>query len=105
LKAYASQSLNVAEKNYSQIEKEGLAIVFGLSKFYIYLYGRKLTLSTDHKPLLKIFAHDSATLVLAAAHLQRWSLLVSSYQYEIRYKSSVEIASVERAQMPCLDFH
>jgi hypothetical protein len=40
------------------------------------------------KPLLKIFAPDSATPVLAAARLQRWSLRLSSYQYEIRYKSS-----------------
>ena len=93
--AYASRSLNVAEKNYSQIEKEGLAIVFGLSKFYMYLYARKFTLYTDHKPLLKIFAPDSATPVLAAARLQRWSLLLSSYQYEIRHKSSADIANAD----------
>ena len=67
--AYASRSLNAAEKNYSQIEKEGLAIVFGLSKFYMYLYGQRFTLYTDHKPLLKIFAPNSATSTLAAACL------------------------------------
>ena len=93
--AYASRSLNNAEKNYSQIEKEGLAIIFGLSKFYMYLYARKFILCTDHKPLLKIFAPDSATPVLAAARLQRWSLLLASYHYEIRYKSSTEIANAD----------
>ena len=91
--AYASRSLNSSEKNYSQIEKEGLAIIFGVTKYYMYLFGRKFTLRTDHKPLLKIFAPDSATPVLAAARLQRWSLLLSSYQYEIEFKPSAEVAS------------
>ena len=93
--AYVSRFLNAAEKNYSQIEKEGLAIVFGLSKFYMYLYGQRFTLYTDHKPLLKIFAPNSATSTLAAARLQRWSLLLSSYQYEIRYRSSTDIANAD----------
>jgi len=91
--AYASRPLNSSEKNYSQIE-EGLAIIFGVTKYYMYLFGRKFTLRTDHKPLLKIFAPDSATPVLAAARLQRWSLLLlSSYQYEIEFKPSAEVAS------------
>ena len=91
--AYASRSLSPAERNYSQIEKEGLAIVFGVTKFYMYLYGQRFTLCTDHKPLLKIFAPDGATPVLAAARLQRWSLLLSSYQYNIQYRSSSDIAN------------
>ena len=93
--AYASRSLNSSEKNYSRIEKEGLAIIFGVAKFYMYLFGRKFTLRTDHKPLLKIFAPDSATPVLAAARLQRWSLLLSSYHYEFEFKSSVEVTSAD----------
>ena len=93
--AYASRSLNSSEKNYSQIEKEGLAIIFGVTKFYMYLFGRKFTLRTDHKPLLKIFAPDSATTVLAAARLQHWSLLLSWYHYEIEFKSSAEVASAD----------
>ena len=93
--AYASKSLNSSEKNYSQIEKESLAIIFGVAKFYMYLFGLKFTLRTDHKPLLKIFVPDSANPVLAAARLQSWSLLLSSNHYETEFRSSAEVASAD----------
>ena len=47
--AFASRSLNKHEKCYSQIDKEALAIMFGLKRFRMYLYGRDFTIWTDHK--------------------------------------------------------
>ena len=48
---YASRALTKAEQNYSQIEKELLIQVFGMEHNHQYVYGRKITLWTDHKPL------------------------------------------------------
>nr|XP_054755667.1 uncharacterized protein K02A2.6-like [Lytechinus pictus] len=49
--AYTSRALTDAETRYSQIEKELLAVVFGLEKFHMYTYGRPVDVQSDHMPL------------------------------------------------------
>jgi len=46
--AYASRILTPAEKKYAQLEREGLAIVFGVKKFHQYFYGREFIIGSDH---------------------------------------------------------
>ena len=52
--AYASRSLTKSEKNYSQLDKEGLSCTFRVHKFHSYLFGHSFDLITDHKPLLAL---------------------------------------------------
>ena len=63
--AYASRTLNKSEKNYSQLDKEALAIIFAVKKFNQFLYGRRFTLRCDNKALCSIFGNKYTTPVLA----------------------------------------
>ena len=84
--AFASRTLQPSECNYAQLEKEALALVFAIKKFHLYLYGRRFTLITDHKPFLAILGSKKGIPPLAAARLQ--ALLLSAYNYELEFKST-----------------
>nr|XP_061811684.1 uncharacterized protein K02A2.6-like [Nerophis lumbriciformis] len=86
--AFASRTLSKAESNYAQIEREALSIVFGVKRFHQYLYGRKFTLLTDHRPLTSIFGSHTGIPSLAASRMQRWALLLSAHQYDIKYRKA-----------------
>lgn len=68
---YVSRTLTVYEKKNSQIEREGLAIIFALCKFNQYLYGRKFILATDKKPLMGIFNPKKEIPQFSANRLRR----------------------------------
>ena len=93
--AFASRTLAEAEKKYSQIEKEGLACVFGVSRFHSYIYGRHFTLVTDHKPLLGLFNEDRPVPVQASGRIQRWALTLATYEYTLRFKPTKAHANAD----------
>ena len=86
--AHASKTLTPSERNYSQIEREALALIYGVKKFHQYLWGREFTLLTDHKPLTTIFGKKKGIPPTTASRLQRWALLLMGYSFEIQYKST-----------------
>ena len=86
-----SRTLSPAEKNYSQLDKEALGIIAGLTKFRQYLWGRPFKIFTDHKPLVHIFNEKKAVPQMASPRMQRWALLLAAHQYEIVYKEGKSI--------------
>lgn len=93
--AFASRTLSEAEKKYTQLEKEALAIIFGVKKFHFYVYGRAFTLITDHKPLQTILGPTTGIPTIAAARLQRWAVTLSAYRYSLIFRRSSENAEAD----------
>ncbi|XP_026322974.1 uncharacterized protein K02A2.6-like [Hyposmocoma kahamanoa] len=102
--AFASRTLNVAEKRYAQIQKEATAIIYGVRRFHQYLYGRckPFTLRTDHKPLISIFGPYKGIPEVSANRLQRYALFLSGYNYTIEYIRSADNSAdfFSRASLP-----
>ncbi len=101
--AFASRTLNTAEQGYAQVDKEGLAVVFGVKKFHQYLYGQRFVVYTDHKPLVGLFSENKHVPLLAAARVQRWALILAGYEYTIVYregKANANADAMSRLPLP-----
>ena len=98
--AYASTTLNKTQQRYAQIERELLAIVFGCEKFYTYIYGRKVKVESDHKPLETIFKKP---LIDCPMRLQKMLMRLQKFDLNVVYKKGklLYIAdTLSRAPLP-----
>ena len=86
--SFASRALTDCETRYAQIEKELLAIVYACEKFNNYVYGREVTVQSDHKPLESIF---SKPLSSTTTRLQRMLIRLARYRLNIRYTPGKEM--------------
>ncbi|XP_041460922.1 uncharacterized protein K02A2.6-like [Lytechinus variegatus] len=101
--AYTSRALTEAESRYAQIEKELLAVTFGLERFHQYTYGRKVTVQSDHKPL-EIIAKKN--MHQAPKRLQRLILRLQTYDADIIYHPGKQMYiadTLSRAYLPVLE--
>ena len=77
--AYASKKLAPAETRYLTVEKECLGIVWGVTKFRLYLAGKPFVLQTDHQPLAYI-----SEIKYQNDRILRWALALQGYDYTVQ---------------------
>ena len=99
---FISRTLTEHEKNYSQIEKEGLCVVWALNRLKQFLYGRKFKIVTDNKPLAQVILPMKQLPALATSRIQRWALKLAEYHYEVEVRRSCQIPVADwLSRLPC----
>ncbi len=88
--AYSSRHLNAAERNYSAIEREALAIVYGIKRYRHYLQDDKFEIISDHRPLQWLEAHKDEK-----SRLGRWAIELAAVKYKVTYKPGKEHANAD----------
>ena len=89
LQAYASIALTPTQQRYAQIEKETLAIVYGVQNFHQYIYGWTTDDETDPKPLQYIL---NKPLHEATLRLQKMMLILQQYELKVKYVPGSELS-------------
>ena len=84
---YANRALTTTEQNYAQIENELLAAVFSCEHFEHYIYGKHVTVETDHKPLITI----QKPINTASKRLQCMMLRLQRFDLNLTYKPGKEM--------------
>ena len=83
---YISRTLSAAERNYAQIDREALGIVWAVKRFHLYLYGRQFKLVSDHQPLVHIFNKERRIPDMSTARVTRWAIFLMNYDFDIEYR-------------------
>lgn len=97
---FISSTLSPAEKNYAQIHREALSVVFAVQKLYKFLYGKKFEIITDNQALCEIFNPKKSTSHLASSRLQKWATYLSIFDYSIKYRPGKDNAADALSRLP-----
>ncbi|EGT42489.1 hypothetical protein CAEBREN_28442 [Caenorhabditis brenneri] len=93
--AHFARTLTDTEQRYSQIEKEGLALIYTVTKCHKFVYGRKFRLQTDHRPLLAIFGSHRDLPVHSQNRLVRWATTLLAYDFDLSYVRTTQFAKAD----------
>ena len=101
--AYSSRALSAAECNYAQIEKELLAVVFGMEHFDHFTYGREIRVESDHKPLQAPHgcAKKTAAYAVEVAEVQNITHLQARKRYAGRRYSLARSRAIAARHHTC----
>ena len=80
--SYASKTLPTTESNYSNIENELLGLLFTVTHFKHFTYGRLVHVITDHKPLVSLL---KKSLVDSSPRLTRMLVQLLDYTLDVTY--------------------
>ena len=83
------------ERNYSNIEREGLAIVYAVTRLRQFLLGRSFAIKKDHKPLEFIFNPNNELPKVASARLARWAITLMVYDFVIKHTPGKDIGHAD----------
>ena len=100
--AYHSTSLTDTQRRYFQIEKELLAVHFGLLRFAQFVYGQSVIVESDHKALVGLLDKPIASCSL---RIQRMRLQLQRFDFKLVYKPGKELFiadTLSRAPSPTL---
>ncbi|CAI7731685.1 unnamed protein product [Closterium sp. NIES-53] len=93
--AFASKSCSPTEANYSSYEGEGLAALWAVNQFRVYLQKSPFTLVTDHQPLTWLMKNQTLT-----GRNARWTMRLQEYDFKIRHRPRKTLQHVEGTTHP-----
>ena len=95
--AYASKSLNRAQRNYCVTRRELLAVVYAVKQFRQHVYGRPVKVRTDHGALRWLLNFKDPE-----GQLARWMEVLSTYDLQLEHRPGTQHGNADGlSRMPC----
>lgn len=91
---FTSCTLTDTQKNYPQLHREALAVLYAVKSFHKYIFGKFFKIYSDHQPLREIF-NEKKSIPDATGRLQRYAIHLSMYNYQIAYKKGSHMANAD----------
>lgn len=96
-----SKSLSRIEKDYPQVHREALAIVWAVKRLYYYLMGKQFTLLTDNQALKFIFGQHKDMGKRVCNRAAMYALELQMFTYKVEHiEGKLNIADILSRMVP-----